>query len=51
MNPNITKVMHGAEMDVKWLQRDFDIHISNLFDTFKASRILGFPKYSLAFLL
>ena len=38
-------------MDTKWLQRDFDIHIINLFDTYKASRVLGFPKFSYAYLL
>lgn len=50
-NPNIVKVMHGAEMDTKWLQRDFNIHIVNLFDTHKASRVLGKAKFSYAFLL
>jgi exosome complex exonuclease RRP6 len=50
-NPKIVKVMHGAEMDTKWLQRDFNIHIYNLFDTYKASRVLGYPKLSYAFLL
>ncbi len=43
--------MHGAEMDTKWLQRDFNIHIVNLFDTHKASRVLGMTKFSYAFLL
>jgi exosome complex exonuclease RRP6 len=38
-------------MDTKWLQRDFNIHIVNLFDTHKASRVLGKPKFSYAFLL
>jgi exosome complex exonuclease RRP6 len=38
-------------MDTKWLQRDFNIHIINLFDTHKASRVLGMPKFSYAFLL
>lgn len=50
-NDMIVKVMHGAEMDTRWLQRDFNIHIFNLFDTYKASRLLGFPKLSYAFLL
>jgi exosome complex exonuclease RRP6 len=38
-------------MDTKWLQRDFNIHIVNLFDTHKASRVLGMSKFSYAFLL
>jgi exosome complex exonuclease RRP6 len=47
----IIKVMHGAEMDTKWLQRDFNVHIINLFDTHRASRVLGLQKLSYAFLL
>lgn len=50
-NPSILKVMHGAEMDTKWLQRDFNIHIINLFDTHKASRVLGLQRFSYAYLL
>lgn len=50
-NESIIKVMHGAEMDTKWFQRDFNIHIINLFDTYRASRVLGFQKHSYAFLL
>ena len=50
-DPNILKIMHGADMDTKWLQRDFNIHIVNLFDTHKASRVLGMAKFSYAFLL
>ena len=38
-------------MDVKWLQRDFNLHIVNLFDTHRASRVLGMAKFSYAFLL
>ena len=50
-NPSIVKVMHGAEMDTKWLQRDFNIHIHNLFDTYRAARVLGTQRLSYAFLL
>lgn len=50
-DPNIIKVMHGAEMDTKWLQRDFNIHIVNLFDTHKAARILGLQRFSYAHIL
>ena len=38
-------------MDTKWLQRDFNIHIQNLFDTYRAVRTLGLQKLSYAFLL
>eukprot|EP01112_Ceratiomyxa_fruticulosa_P011565 TRINITY_DN3145_c0_g1_i2.p1 TRINITY_DN3145_c0_g1~~TRINITY_DN3145_c0_g1_i2.p1 ORF type:complete len:998 (+),score=245.46 TRINITY_DN3145_c0_g1_i2:282-3275(+) len=50
-NPRITKVLHGADFDVIWLQRDFGIYVVNMFDTGQASRVLDFPKFSLAFLL
>lgn len=50
-DPKIIKVMHGADMDTKWLQRDFNIHIHNLFDTYRAARVLGMQKLSYAFLL
>lgn len=51
-NPNIVKVMHGADSDVQWLQRDFGIYIVNLFDTGRASRVLPhFSSAGLAYLL
>ena len=50
-NEKIIKIMHGAEMDTKWFQRDFNIHIVNLFDTYRASQVLAFPKLSYAYLL
>ncbi|SCU80924.1 LADA_0B10242g1_1 [Lachancea dasiensis] len=50
-NPKITKVLHGAFMDIIWLQRDLGLYIVSLFDTYHASRLLGFPKHSLAYLL
>eukprot|EP00501_MAST-03F_sp_TOSAG23-6_P001861 GSMAST32.ASY1.ANO1.1939.1 assembled CDS len=48
---SVIKVMHGANKDVEWLQRDFGIYIVNLFDTGQASRILEYPSFSLAYLL
>lgn len=50
-NPDIVKVMHGADSDVTWLQRDFGIYIVNLFDTGRASRALSLSSAGLAFLL
>ena len=50
-NPNILKVFHGAFMDMIWLQRDLGLYVVGLFDTFHASRTLGYPKNSLAALL
>ena len=50
-NPRITKVMHGADSDVLWLQRDFGLYVVALFDTGQAARVLQFSSYSLAYLL
>lgn len=29
----IVQVLHGADSDIAWLQRDFGLYIVNLFDT------------------
>jgi len=50
-NPNIVKVLHGSDSDIVWLQSSFNLYIVNMFDTGQASRILEFPKFSLAYLL
>ena len=50
-DPSIVKVLHGASMDIIWLQRDLGLYIVGLFDTFHAANQLGYPKRSLAFLL
>ncbi|KAJ2999030.1 exosome nuclease subunit [Globomyces sp. JEL0801] len=50
-NPKIVKVLHGAEKDIVWLQRDFGVYIVNLFDTYHASNCLSLEHHSLAFLL
>eukprot|EP00871_Galdieria_phlegrea_P003872 jgi/Galph1/4486/GphlegSOOS_G3129.1 len=50
-NENIIKVLHGANSDVKWLQRDFGLYIVNMFDTAQAAKTLGFPSRSLSYLL
>ena len=45
------QVLHGAQMDIIWLQRDLGIYVVGLFDTYEAAKALGFPKHNLAFLL
>ncbi|KAK9718818.1 exosome nuclease subunit [Basidiobolus ranarum] len=50
-DPTVIKVLHGAEMDIQWLQRDLGLYVVHLFDTFHASKMLEFPSHSLAFLL
>jgi len=41
LNPNIQKIFHGSDYDVRSLYRDFNIRITNLFDTQIACRFLG----------
>ena len=42
-NKNIVKVMHGAShSDLLWLQKDFNIYLVNLFDTYDAAVKLAF---------
>lgn len=50
-NPDIIKVLHGAYMDIMWLQRDLGLYVVGLFDTYHAARSLGYPGASLAYLL
>ncbi|KAH6826496.1 Polynucleotidyl transferase [Perilla frutescens var. hirtella] len=50
-DPTKRKVMHGADRDIFWLQRDFGIYVCNMFDTGQASRVLKMERYSLEHLL
>jgi len=50
-NPKVVKVLHGADWDIEWLQKDFGLYIVNMFDTHQAARELHFPTLSLAYLL
>jgi exosome complex exonuclease RRP6 len=50
-DPAKIKVLHGAEHDVLWLQRDLNAYLVGLFDTYHAASILSYPAKSLAYLL
>lgn len=50
-DPSIIKILHGAFMDVMWLQRDLGLYLVGLFDTHYACRALGYPGGSYAYLL
>lgn len=50
-DPKIVKILHGADSDIIWLQRDFGLYVVNLFDTFFASKALQRKGHSLASLL
>lgn len=46
-NPEITKVIHGADYDVRSMYRDFGFTINNLFDTQLAGMYMGWAETSL----
>ncbi|GAA5904282.1 exosome nuclease subunit RRP6 [Sporobolomyces salmoneus] len=50
-DPTWIKVLHGANSDIVWLQRDFGLYIVGLFDTYHATHVLGYNQHSLASLL
>ncbi|KAI0160159.1 ribonuclease H-like domain-containing protein [Xylariaceae sp. FL1272] len=50
-DPTIIKVLHGAYMDILWLQRDCGLYIVGLFDTYEAACALQYPGRGLAYLL
>lgn len=50
-DPDKVKILHGAEHDVLWLQRDCGLYLVNLFDTYHATNVLPLAGHGLAFLL
>lgn len=50
-DPSKVKVFHGADMDIKWLQRDFGVYVVNLFDTHKGIQFLNRSPFTFASLL
>jgi ribonuclease D len=44
-------VLHGADNDLLWCQRDFHLYLVNVFDTEKACQVLGLEERSLGRLL
>ncbi len=47
----LTKVLHGADYDLRILQRDFSFRISSLIDTMVAAQLAGYDAVGLAALL
>ncbi len=50
-DPGTIKVFHGADFDIRSLDRDFGIQVKNLFDTEIACRFLGISQRGLSALL
>lgn len=50
-NPDVLKIFHGGDFDVRSLYRDFHIIVNNLFDTQIACRFLGEAETGLESLL
>ncbi|MEN8211431.1 MAG: HRDC domain-containing protein [Thermodesulfobacteriota bacterium] len=50
-NPDIIKVFHGADFDIRSLDRDYQTRVNNLFDTEIACRFLGIKERGLGALL
>jgi ribonuclease D len=47
----IQKVIHGADYDIRCLDRHYDYRVNNLFDTSVAARFAGLTEFGLAALL
>lgn len=48
---NVTKILHGADYDLRILHRDFGFTIANLIDTSICAQLLGYEAFGLAALL
>ncbi len=49
--PSIQKLLHGADYDIRGMNRDYSMMFNNLFDTHLAARVLGLERLGLAGLL
>ncbi len=47
-NPQVRKIFHAADYDIRCLARDFDIEINGLFDTMISCQFLGEERFGLA---
>ncbi len=50
-DPSVTKILHGADYDLRVLDRDFGFRVNGLLDTMIAARLVGERSFGLAALL
>ncbi len=50
-DPQVRKLFHAADYDIRCLARDFDIQITGLFDTMISSQFVGEERFGLADML
>src|SRR4051794_22593672 len=50
-NPDIRKIFHGGDYDLRILNRDFGFTITNMVDTMICAQLLGYEAFGLAALL
>jgi ribonuclease D len=50
-DPAVTKVLHGADYDLRIMNRDFGFTVANLIDTSVCAQLLGYEAFGLAALL
>ena len=48
---SITKIIHGADYDIRSLDRHYGFHVRNIYDTAIAARFTGITKFGLAALI
>lgn len=46
-NPEVVKILHAADNDIRLLKRDYAVVFENIFDTHRAAYLLGFQQLSL----
>jgi ribonuclease D len=51
IDPNVLKIFHAGDNDIRILKRDYGFAFRNIFDTHRAASLLGFRQLALSTLL